>query len=74
MSGLMWPIEAMSPFLQILSNFVPMTHAIRALKIVMVGGLGIQSILFEVFALSVFAVIMLALGISLFRKEIITRI
>jgi len=68
-SGLMYPIEAMAPFLQILANLVPMTHAIKALKAVMASGLGLSSIIPQVFALSIFAATMLAIGVLAFRRE-----
>jgi ABC-2 type transport system permease protein len=74
LSGLIYPIEAMSPSLQLLANLVPMTHAIRALKAVMISGLGISSIIVQVSALSIFAAIMLVLGVALFRMEMISRI
>jgi ABC-2 type transport system permease protein len=72
-SGLIYPIEAMSPFLQTLANLVPMTQAIRALKAVMAGGLGLSSIIVEVFALSIFAALMLLLGVLIFRRETIAK-
>ena len=74
MSGLIYPIEAMAPFLQMLANLVPMTHAIGALKTVMISGLGITAVIIQVSALSIFAGIMLVLGVVLFRMEIISRI
>lgn len=74
MSGLMWPIEAMPPVLQTLANLVPMTHAIRALRVVMVGGLGVGAIILEISVLTIFAIVMLSLGVLTFRREIVTRI
>lgn len=74
MSGLIYPIEAMAPFLQMLANLVPMTHAIGALKAVMISGLGISAVIVQVSALCIFASIMLGLGVLLFRMEIISRV
>jgi len=71
LSGLMYPIEAMAPTIQMLSNFVPMTHAIRSLKLVMISGLGASSIVVQIFALSIFAIITLTAGVGLFGREMV---
>lgn len=72
LSGFFWPIEAMrSPFMRTIAYFIPLTYANRALRAIIIKGLGISAILPEITALAVFAVATIALGILMFRREMV---
>lgn len=42
LSGVLWPLEGMSVYLRYLSRFLPLTHAIDALRCIFARGWGIE--------------------------------
>jgi ABC-type multidrug transport system permease subunit len=42
LSGVLWPMEGMSIYLRYLSYFIPLTHAIEALRCIFARGWGID--------------------------------
>jgi ABC-2 type transport system permease protein len=66
--GLFWPVQTLWPPLQLLSKLLPMTYAVRALREVMLAGLGLESVAPELVALAVFAAAMLAIGTAVLRR------
>lgn len=67
LSGLMFPIENMPLFLQILAQIVPAKWFIAAVKNVMIMGLGVESILRELAVLGTMAVILIAVSFKKFK-------
>jgi len=69
LGGLWWPVETLWPPLRLLSQLFPITHAVLALREVMVGGAGFTEILPQVLALLAFAAAMVAIGVAALRKQ-----
>ncbi len=68
LSGLFWPVRTLWPPLQWLSKLFPMTYAVRALREVMLAGVGFRGITTELAALAIFAVAMMAFGVAALRR------
>jgi len=70
LSGLFWPIEEMPAYLQPLAYIMPLTYANRALRDVMLKGWGLAEIWPDLLILTGFAVLFIALGALLTRREV----
>jgi ABC-type multidrug transport system, permease component len=68
LTGVFFPIQQMPWFMQWISNLLPLTYAVTAMRKVMILGAGIGDILPEVAILLVFGAIMLAIAIPVFRR------
>jgi ABC-2 type transport system permease protein len=60
LSGVLWPVEQMPGYLQWVSDFLPLTYAIRGLREVMLQGVSLIDIPLELGVLLAFAVAMTA--------------
>jgi ABC-2 type transport system permease protein len=69
LSGVFFPIQQMPWYMQDISKFLPLTYASSALRKVMVLGAGIPDITTELIILIVFGVIMTAIAVPVFRRE-----
>ncbi|HMK47696.1 MAG TPA: ABC transporter permease [Methanocella sp.] len=69
LTGVFFPIQQMPWFMQDLSNLLPLTYAVEAMRKVMILNAGIQDVLPEVALLVVFGVIMLVIAIPVFRRS-----
>lgn len=70
LGGLLIPIETMPPWLQVISYLVPNTYPTRALRDVMVKGLGITAVAGDILAILLFLALMLFLAVRFFREEL----
>lgn len=70
LSGVFFPVQAMPKFLQTIAQALPVTYAANALRSVMVKGLGLNYIIFDLGILLVFLVVLLTLTITMFRRDI----
>jgi ABC-2 type transport system permease protein len=68
LTGVFFPIQQMPWFMQIVSQILPLTYAVTAMRKVMILGAGIGDIVPEVAILVVFGAIMLAIAIPVFRR------
>ena len=57
LSGVLWPVEQMAGYLQWLSNFMPLTYAIRGLRDIMLAGQSLTDIWRELGVLLAFAAV-----------------
>jgi ABC-2 type transport system permease protein len=64
-----FPIQQMPWFMQDLSQILPLTYAVTAMRKVMILGAGIGDILPEVAILLVFGAIMIAIALPVFRRS-----
>ncbi len=64
--GMTYPVETMPAWMQAASRGLPLTHAIRALRLVGLGGQGWEQVRPEVVALALFSVVCLVLGLAAF--------
>jgi ABC-2 type transport system permease protein len=69
LGGLFWPTVTLWPPLQWLSALFPVTHAVRALREVMIAGGGFADVALDLAALAAFAIAMVALGILVLRGQ-----
>ncbi len=70
LSGYFFPIAAMPPLLQYVSKVIPLTYALIIVRSIILKGVGLEVLLGEVVALSVFAAIVLVLAAVRFRKRL----
>ncbi len=70
LSGFLFPIENMPVPLQLLSNAVPARYFIHALRGVLLRGNGFLEVGTDLAMLAAFAVLMLALGVRSFQREL----
>lgn len=70
LSGLMFPIENMPLFLQVIAQFIPAKWFIAAVKEVMIMGLGVDSILPEMAVLGVMAIVLITLSLKKFKTRL----
>jgi ABC-2 type transport system permease protein len=69
LSGVFWPIEAVPTLLRPVSNFIPLTYAVEAMRSVMIRGWGLGGIWFQFSVLAIFACVMLLLSTYGLKKR-----
>lgn len=70
LSGMMFPIENMPLPLQFISNIVPAKWYIRAVKAIMIEGLGITSVLKEVGVLCLMGIVLVTISLKKFKVRL----
>jgi ABC-2 type transport system permease protein len=70
LSGVLFPVEQMPLPLQYVSKVLPLTYAVDALRKVMVLGVGLDGVIFELFILVIISVVTIALGVPLFDRAV----
>jgi ABC-2 type transport system permease protein len=70
LSGFFFPIAAMPPVLQWISVLIPLKYFMIIIKAIVLKGAGLQLLTSEVWALVIFAVVMVVLAVSRFRKRL----
>ena len=68
LTGIFFPIQQMPWFMQWISQLLPLTYAVTAMRKVMILGAGIGDIVPEVIILLAFGAVMLAIAIPVFRR------
>jgi len=70
MSGLFTPIESMPRWAQFITEFNPIKYFVEVMRLVMLKGAGINSILPQLIKISLFAILMNALAVYNYKKTI----
>ena len=70
LSGYLFPIEAMPKWLQVISYFIPLRYYLTIIRSLLLKGVGIESLRFEILALVVFGVGLMSLASLRFRKRL----
>jgi len=70
LSGMIFPIENMPPPLQLLARFIPARYLVHALRGILLKGSGLADLWPDLLALTVFAVGVVALATSRFRRRV----
>ena len=70
LSGMMFPIESMPDILQYITAIIPNRYYISAMRKLMIMGVGIDSVLYEVGVLGVMTAVLLAIAILKFNKRL----
>ena len=70
LSGMMFPIESMPKILQYISAIVPTRYYISAMRKLMIMGIGIEEIYFEVSILTSMLIALMSLALAKFNKRL----
>jgi ABC-2 type transport system permease protein len=70
LSGVFFPISSLPPFLQVVSNLLPLTYFIYIMRSILIKGVGIELIIPQILALSAFAIVLLGLAAMRFKKSL----
>lgn len=70
LSGFFFPLEAMPPFLQIVSYAIPLRYYLVIIRSLMLKGVGPAAIQNEILALALFGVIIMSAAAARFRKTL----
>lgn len=70
LSGVFFPISSLPVFLQFVSSLLPLTYFIYILRSIVIKGVGIDLIMPQVIALTIFAIVLLGLAALRFRKTL----
>lgn len=68
LSGVFFPISQMPQFMQVISQFLPLTYAISALRQVVVLGVGVSAISKEIVILFGFGIVLLSVALVAFER------
>lgn len=67
LSGVIYPVNVLPPALQSLSVFLPITHGVEAMRLVLLKGASLQQTLPHLLILAAFAVVLVPAGLLLFH-------
>ena len=67
LGGIYYPIAILPGPLRIISNFLPVTHSLKALRGVLIGGYSFHQVKSEILVLLVFSVVLFPLAIAAFE-------
>ena len=70
LSGFIFPVASLPPFLQFVGKLFPLTYFIYILRSVVVKGVGIEMILPQTFALIGFSILLLGAAVLRFNKKL----
>jgi ABC-2 type transport system permease protein len=70
LSGVFFPISSMPVVLQFVSGLLPLTYFIYILRSIVIKGVGLDLIMPQVIALTIFAIVLLGLAALRFRKTL----
>ncbi len=70
LGGFFFPIANMPKFLQILSYFIPLRYFLKIIRVLLLKGVGIQSIQMDVIALVIFGILIMGAAALRFRKRL----
>jgi ABC-2 type transport system permease protein len=70
LSGFMFPFRGMPHWAQVIGEVFPLTHFLRIVRGILLKGNGLADVAREIWAIAIFAVIMLTLGIKRYRQTL----
>jgi len=70
LSGFFFPIEAMPRALQLISAIIPLRYLLVIIRGIILKGVGLELLMDQVVALTVFGVVIMALAATRFRKRL----
>jgi ABC-2 type transport system permease protein len=70
LSGYFFPIDAMPPFLQLVSKAVPLTYVLVIVRSIVLKGVGFEILSGEVAALAIFGAVVVVLAAARFKKRL----
>jgi ABC-2 type transport system permease protein len=70
LSGFFFPLDAMPKTLQLISHVIPLRYYLTIIRSLLIKGVGISALRDEILALSIFALVIMALAALRFRKRL----
>ncbi len=70
LSGFYFPVAAMPAALQFISRLIPLTYFLVIVRSIVIKGVGIEALMPETVALSIFAIVLLGIAALRFRKTL----
>jgi ABC-2 type transport system permease protein len=70
LSGFMFPFRGMPEWAQIIGEVLPLTHFLRIVRGIMLKGNGAGEVLLQLWQITLFALIVLAIGVKRYRKTL----
>ena len=70
LSGVFFPTSSLPVFLQMIGNLLPLTYFVYILRSILIKGVGINMILPQIVALTIFAIVLLGLAARRFKKTL----
>ena len=70
LSGMLFPVESMPTILQWISAIVPTRYYIEAMRKLMIMGVGIGEVAYEVTVLAIMTVVLLAIALKKFNVRL----
>jgi ABC-2 type transport system permease protein len=70
LSGFFFPIDAMPKFLQVVSYVVPLRYYLVIIRALLLKGVGVDALWNQIFALTIFAVVIMGAAAARFRKRL----
>jgi drug efflux transport system permease protein len=70
LSGVFFPISSLPVFLQFVGNMLPLTYFVYILRSIVIKGVGLNMIMPQVIALTIFAIVLLGLAAMRFKKTL----
>ncbi|HEX6177613.1 MAG TPA: ABC transporter permease, partial [Thermoanaerobaculia bacterium] len=69
LSGLFTPIDSMAPWVKVVSQVNPVRHFVTISRAILVKGAGVVEVAQPLIILSVYAVVMITIAVSVYRKR-----
>jgi len=70
LAGVFFPISSLPVFLQLVGKMLPLTYFVFILRSVLVKGVGLEMIIPQVIALTLFAIVLLGWAAIRFKKTL----
>jgi ABC-2 type transport system permease protein len=70
LSGFFFPLEAMPPFLQVVSYVMPLRYYLFAIRSLMLKGVGIEALQTQIIALAIFGTLIMTAAALRFKKRL----
>jgi ABC-2 type transport system permease protein len=70
LSGFMFPFRGMPHWAQVIGEVFPLTHFLRIVRGILLKGNGLADVAGEIWAIGIFAVIMMSIGIKRYRQTL----
>jgi ABC-2 type transport system permease protein len=70
LGGVYYPVAVLPGWLQVLAKFLPITYALQAMRLALLQGASLQTLLPELLALSAFCVVLLPASLFAFRYAV----
>jgi ABC-2 type transport system permease protein len=70
LSGVFFPTSSLPVFLQMIGNLLPLTYFVYILRSILIKGVGLNMIMPQVIALTIFAILLLGLAARRFQKTL----